>query len=82
MYCGPLRLLAWEVHDKLLKQGLTCNLLTGQETVQLSGARHCSSTIEMLDLVPASFAVWAVALCTAQLTPVFGGCRKRWWMWQ
>ncbi len=50
VYCGPLRLLAWEVHEKLLKQGCKCSLLTGQEQVAIDGSRHLSSTIEMLDL--------------------------------
>jgi replicative superfamily II helicase len=29
IYCAPLRLLAIEVHEKILSEGLMCNLLTG-----------------------------------------------------
>ena len=55
VYCGPLRLLAWEVHEKLCEGAIdgnrvACNLLTGQEQVTYPGARHRSSTIEMVDL--------------------------------
>ncbi|KAK4530739.1 hypothetical protein CCYA_CCYA05G1596 [Cyanidiococcus yangmingshanensis] len=31
VYCGPLRLLAWEVYDRLNKRGIACILRTGQE---------------------------------------------------
>eukprot|EP00166_Cyanidium_caldarium_P002038 ctg_208.g128 len=31
VYCGPLRLLAWEVYDRLNRGGVPCALLTGQE---------------------------------------------------
>lgn len=32
VYCGPLRLLAWEVYDKMNREyGVACNLRTGQE---------------------------------------------------
>ncbi len=55
VYCGPLRLLAWEVHEKLCDGAIDgrkvpCDLLTGQERVEFAEARHCSSTIEMVDL--------------------------------
>ena len=56
-YCGPLRLLAWEVHEKLVDGKLTddirpvpCDLITGQERVLVPNARHRSSTIEMVDM--------------------------------
>jgi len=54
-YCGPLRLLAWEVYDKL-KTGavngkpVRCSLMTGQEKVFDPKANHTSSTVEMADL--------------------------------
>ena len=56
-YCGPLRLLAWEVHEKLMDGKLTdnnrpvpCDLITGQERVLVPNAQHRSSTIEMVDM--------------------------------
>ena len=29
LYCGPLRLLAWDVSERLNQASLTCNLITG-----------------------------------------------------
>lgn len=55
-YCGPLRLLAWEVHEKLNDGKLSndrpvpCDLITGQERMLVPNARHRSSTIEMVDM--------------------------------
>ena len=49
VYCGPLRLLAWEVAEKLLQQGVKCSLVTGQEREMLEDASFVSCTIEMLD---------------------------------
>jgi ATP-dependent RNA helicase SUPV3L1/SUV3 len=48
-YAGPLRLLAWEVHETVTKAGVHCNLLTGQESIHEIGAQHTSSTVEMVD---------------------------------
>ena len=50
IYCGPLRLLAWEVSEKLRESGVLCNLLTGQEKDVLEGGTHVSCTVEMVDL--------------------------------
>jgi len=47
LYCGPLRLLAWEIHDRLTARGVACSLLTGQEVIDVPGATHVSSTVEM-----------------------------------
>lgn len=47
VYCGPLRLLAWEVHDRLNEEGVACDLVTGQERVEHDGARHVACTVEM-----------------------------------
>jgi ATP-dependent RNA helicase SUPV3L1/SUV3 len=47
VYCGPLRLLAWEIYERLNAQGVPCNLLTGQEQIVVSGAKHVSCTVEM-----------------------------------
>jgi len=50
IYCGPLRLLAWEVSEKMREKDIVCSLLTGQEKDLLEGATHVSSTVEMVDL--------------------------------
>jgi ATP-dependent RNA helicase SUPV3L1/SUV3 len=31
IYCAPLRLLAWEISEVLLNNGVPCSLVTGQE---------------------------------------------------
>lgn len=49
VYCGPLRLLATEVYERLNAAGVKCNLLTGQEKIAVQGATHTACTIEMLD---------------------------------
>ena len=50
VYLGPLRLLALEVHERLLEQGVPNSLVTGELILETPGARHKASTIEMLDL--------------------------------
>ena len=47
VYCGPLRLLAFEIYDRLGSNGLPCTLRTGQETIEERGAEHTSCTVEM-----------------------------------
>ncbi len=49
VYLGPLRLLALEMFDTLNKDGVPCSLLTGEESVEVWGARHTASTIELAD---------------------------------
>jgi len=54
------------VQEKLLAQGVACNLVTGQELVQVDGATHISSTVEMADVVidPGAYVVMSVfCLC-------------------
>jgi len=46
-YLAPLRLLAWEVYDKLNKDGFPCNLITGEERILVPGAKITASTVEM-----------------------------------
>ncbi len=46
-YLSPLRLLAHEVYDTLNKQGVPCNLLTGEESARVEGAKITAATIEM-----------------------------------
>ncbi|KAJ7980004.1 ATP-dependent RNA helicase mitochondrial-like [Quillaja saponaria] len=50
MYCGPLRLLAWEVAKRLNKARVPCNLITGQERDEVDGAKHKAVTVEMADV--------------------------------
>ncbi|CAH9105125.1 unnamed protein product [Cuscuta europaea] len=50
IYCGPLRLLAWEVAKRLNKANVPCDLITGQEREEVEGAKHKSVTVEMADV--------------------------------
>ncbi|XBH72597.1 hypothetical protein VPH35_099850 [Triticum aestivum] len=50
VYCGPLRLLAREVAERLNKASVPCNLITGQEREEIEGAKHSSVTVEMADV--------------------------------
>lgn len=57
-YLGPLRLLAYEQFEELNRMGCTCSLLTGEEAIEVAGARHVSSTVEMANFhVPIDVAV-------------------------
>ena len=47
VYLAPLRLLAWEIYEKLNIEGYRCNLVTGEEQVESPNAKLTSSTIEM-----------------------------------
>jgi ATP-dependent RNA helicase SUPV3L1/SUV3 len=48
-YLAPLRLLAWEVAERLNQRGVPCNLLTGEEFIPVEGARITAATIEMFN---------------------------------
>jgi hypothetical protein len=48
-YLAPLRLLAFEVYDALNARGVPCNLLTGEERIEVPGATITAATIEMYD---------------------------------
>ena len=48
-YFGPLRLLALEVYDKLNGEGVACSMITGEETLEVPGARCQACTVEMLN---------------------------------
>lgn len=48
-YLAPLRLLAFEIFDRLNQQGVPCNLLTGEEYVEIPGAQFTAATVEMFD---------------------------------
>lgn len=49
-YLAPLRLLAAELYDTLNSLGAKTSLLTGEEVIEVPGATHYSSTIEMAKL--------------------------------
>ncbi len=49
-YLAPLRLLAGELFDTMNGKGTITTLLTGEEVIELQGATHYSSTIEMAKL--------------------------------
>ena len=48
-YCAPLRLLAWEVYERMNESGVTTALLTGQEREGADDCAHLSCTVEMMD---------------------------------
>jgi ATP-dependent RNA helicase SUPV3L1/SUV3 len=48
-YLSPLRLLAWEVYNKLNQEGIYTSLITGEEKIIIPGSTIYSSTVEMFD---------------------------------
>ena len=48
-YLAPLRLLAYEIFDRLNAEGVACDLLTGEEYIPIEGARITAATIEMFN---------------------------------
>ncbi|MFW5708881.1 MAG: helicase-related protein [Chloroflexota bacterium] len=48
-YLAPLRLLAFEIFDRLNQRGVPCNLLTGEEYIPIPGAQFTAATIEMFN---------------------------------
>lgn len=50
IYLAPLRLLAYEQYERLNRAECPCSLVTGEEQYLIEGARHQSSTVEMLSL--------------------------------
>lgn len=48
-YLAPLRLLAYEIYDRLNDEGVPCNLLTGEEYIPVDGAKITAATIEMFN---------------------------------
>lgn len=47
IYLAPLRLLAWEIYDRLNNEGHLCSLYTGEEKISTPQANLVSCTIEM-----------------------------------
>lgn len=50
IYLAPLRILALENYERLNREGVLCNLLTGEEEINVEGARHQCSTVEKVNL--------------------------------
>jgi len=46
-YLAPRRLLALEIFEKLTRNHIPCNLVTGDSEIITEGSKHTSSTIEM-----------------------------------
>ncbi|MGI5985944.1 MAG: RNA helicase [Clostridiales bacterium] len=51
VYLAPLRILALENYERLNREGVPCNLLTGEEEIKVEGARHSSCTVEKADIL-------------------------------
>ncbi len=49
IYLAPLRLLAWEIYEKLAAKSVKCTLLTGQDRIFTDNETHYSMTIEKCD---------------------------------
>lgn len=49
IYLSPLRILALENFEKLNREGVKCNLMTGEEEIIVEGANHICCTIEKLN---------------------------------
>ncbi|MBZ9687287.1 RNA helicase [Clostridium estertheticum] len=50
IYLSPLRILALENFERLNREGVKCNLSTGEEEINIEGAAHVCCTIEKLDI--------------------------------
>jgi ATP-dependent RNA helicase SUPV3L1/SUV3 len=50
VYLSPLRILALENFEKLNREGVKCNLATGEEEISIENAAHLCCTIEKLDI--------------------------------
>ncbi len=50
IYAGPLRLLAYEVYERLNRAGTYCSLLTGEESIPIPCSTVQASTVEMVNV--------------------------------
>nr|CCA20210.1 ATPdependent RNA helicase SUPV3L1 putative [Albugo laibachii Nc14] len=50
LYCGPLRLLALEIYERMNLEGFYTSLITGQEKKIMPHATHVASTVEMANI--------------------------------
>ncbi|CAN6923354.1 unnamed protein product [Brassica oleracea] len=73
VYCGPLRLLAWEVAKRLNKANVLCDLITGQEKELVEGANHKAVTVEMADVT----SVYDCAIIDEIQASLMVGCKQR-----
>lgn len=66
VYCSPLRLLAYEVYNRMIKAGVSCALLTGEERIIPDigemGLRHSGYTLD-------NKAVMSLYSCTIEMVP-------------
>ncbi|KAF4677121.1 hypothetical protein FOL47_003309 [Perkinsus chesapeaki] len=68
VYCGPLRLLAWQCYEDLLAMGLDADLLTGQEHIR--GQQSEASETEPVRATEDSEAgVGSHLSCTVEMSP-------------
>ncbi|TPX57551.1 hypothetical protein SpCBS45565_g08176 [Spizellomyces sp. 'palustris'] len=74
IYCGPLRLLAHEVYERLNSKGVPCNLLTGEERRESDGVFKWAATVEM---APVTRKFNVAVLDEIQMI----GDRNRGWAW-
>jgi len=51
IYLAPLRLLAYEIFDRLNNDGVLCDMITGEEEISIPESTHTSSTIECLNIM-------------------------------
>ena len=51
IYLAPLRLLAYEIYDRLNNEGVICDMITGEEEICYPEATHTSATIETLNIM-------------------------------
>ena len=50
IYLGPLRLLALEVYDRMMADGIPCDMVTGEEIILTKNSFVQASTVEILDI--------------------------------
>lgn len=50
IYLAPLRILAFEIFERLNESDVACNLVTGEEEIIMEGAKHQSCTVEKLNI--------------------------------
>ena len=50
IYLSPLRILALENYERMNKEGVVCDLLTGEEEIITLGSTHTSCTVEKLNI--------------------------------
>ncbi len=76
IYLAPLRLLAMEVQERLLDDGVFCSLLTGEEEDILQSATVMSATVEKLDITH-SYEVAVIDECQMIADPQRGAAWTR-----